>query len=85
VDFFLGAMVYHLILENDLVKSERIETITKGLTWGQWNPVTQTLYFIHFRQVTVNDEEGERIERSATLSGFQFHAEVPHEAVVGLI
>lgn len=56
--------------------------------WAQWDPINQTLYYIHFRKPTRSLVEGEEIAAengdkvTPTLSGLQFHDDLPHETVV---
>lgn len=61
----------------------------KKFIWAQWDPLQQTLYYIHNRKRNRCLVEGEEepIEDSInkltpTLSGLQFNDEVPHETVV---
>lgn len=64
------------------------ESIVRVFIWAQWDPINQTLYYIHFRKPTRSLVEGEDVEAEAsdkvtpTLSGLQFHDELPHETVV---
>lgn len=66
----------------------RFESIVRVFIWAQWDPINQTLYYIHFRKPTRSLVEGEEIEAAAgdkitpTLSALQFHEELPHETVV---
>ncbi|KAJ8933460.1 hypothetical protein NQ314_014017 [Rhamnusium bicolor] len=59
--------------------------------WAQWDPVQQTLYYIHNRKRNRCLVEGEEeiVEASGTkitptLSGLQFNDELPHETVLNI-
>lgn len=70
------------------VENFSFESIVRVFIWAQWDPINQTLYYIHFRKPTRSLVEGEEVEADAgdkvtpTLSGLQFHDELPHETVV---
>lgn len=80
---------YQIKLEGEFcVKNFCFESIVRVFIWAQWDPINQTLYYIHFRKPTRSLVEGEEVEADAgekiipTLSGLQFHNELPHETVV---
>lgn len=65
------------------------ESIVKVFTWAQWDPMNQILYYIHNKKPARSIVEGEEVplpldpKSSPTLSGLQFHDDLPHESVVG--
>lgn len=82
-------------MKNDTIylseDSFTFECLVKAFTWAQWDPLHQTLYYIHNKKPIrglVEDEEkipsdlGTKI--SPTLSGLQFHDDLPHESVVSI-
>lgn len=65
------------------------ESLVRTFTWAQWDPVHQTLYYIHNRKPSKCLVEGEEESPMKsgnkvlpTLSGLQFHDDLPHESVV---
>ncbi|XP_044016035.1 protein pigeon isoform X2 [Aphidius gifuensis] len=73
------------------IKSLKNEIIVKTFFWAQWDTINQVLYHIHNRRaptslVTENDNEARpKITNTCpTLSGFQFHDELPHETVLNI-
>ncbi|XP_066601212.1 protein pigeon isoform X2 [Prorops nasuta] len=66
------------------------ESIVKTFIWAQWDMINQVLYHIHHRQVPVNlitEEETETskpMRSNPTLSGLQFHDDLPHETVLNI-
>lgn len=65
------------------------EDLVKKFIWAQWDPLQQTLYYIHNRKRTkcLVENDDENFEESnnkltPTLSGLQFNDELPHETVV---
>jgi hypothetical protein len=65
------------------------ESLVRKFSWAQWDPVHQTLYYIHNRKPSRCLVEGEEdtftnvtTKTSPTLSGLQFHDDLPHESVV---
>lgn len=67
------------------IESFNFESIVRVFIWAQWDPINQTLYYIHFRKPTRSLVEGEEIDGdkiTPTLSGLQFHDELPHETIV---
>lgn len=65
------------------------ETLVGAFIWAQWDCMHQVLYYIHFRKQTkclVEGEENEIPEKkiSPTLSGLQFHDDLPHETVLNI-
>lgn len=78
-------------LKNSDIENLSFESIVRVFIWAQWDPVNQTLYYIHFRKPNRSLVEGEEIAAdegdkvTPTLSGLQFHDELPHETVVGVL
>lgn len=64
------------------------DTLVRTFVWAQWDVVHQTLYYIHFRKPIKSLVEGEDLvvndRAMPTLSGLQFHDDLPHETVVSL-
>ena len=70
----------------------------RSFTWAQWDPIHQSLFYIHFRKPAARLVEGDddicngcpstetgrrqEMELAPTLSGLQFHDNMPHETVV---
>lgn len=71
------------------IKEMKSESLAKTFIWAQWDATNQVLYHIHRRKpvtsVFVEDSENsppKPIESCPTLSGLQFHDDLPHETVV---
>ncbi|XP_064215445.1 protein pigeon isoform X2 [Tribolium castaneum] len=67
------------------------ESLVRKFSWAQWDPIHQTLYYIHNRKPTRCLVEGEEetppsltSKTSPTLSGLQFHDDLPHESVLNI-
>ncbi|XP_069681884.1 protein pigeon isoform X1 [Periplaneta americana] len=65
------------------------ESMVRAFSWAQWDPINQSLYYIHYRkpQLSVEGEEpeeGREEELSPTLSCLQFHDDMPHETVLNI-
>lgn len=82
-------MQYQLNLTHFDVEGFSVEYLVRAFFWAQWDAVHQTLYYIHYRKPTralVEDEEEIKTDNetnlSPTLSGLQFHDDLPHETVV---
>lgn len=89
--WFLGIFQYQLRNKDVDLEEETItkEYLVKKFIWAQWDPLQQTLYYIHNRKrnrCLVEGEEEYQVESenkfSPTLSGLQFNDELPHETVV---
>ncbi|CAH0561891.1 unnamed protein product [Brassicogethes aeneus] len=77
-----------ITLNND---SFTYESLVRTFIWAQWDPIHQTLYYIHFKKPIrglVEDEERAPVDLgtkvSPTLSGLQFHDDLPHESVLNI-
>lgn len=88
-----GILQYQIKNDNsDLTASSfYYESLVRKFTWAQWDPVHQTLYYIHNRKPSRCLVEGEEdavssagTKTSPTLSGLQFHDDLPHESVVSI-
>ncbi|RZC36003.1 pigeon, partial [Asbolus verrucosus] len=73
------------------VDSFSYESLVRKFTWAQWDPVHQTLYYIHNRKPSRCLVEGEEepltnigTKIAPTLSGLQFHDDLPHESVLNI-
>jgi hypothetical protein len=76
-----------VFLLQDLFGCLNAELLVRAFSWAQWDPINQSLYYIHYRksQLIVEGEEleqGREEELSPTLSCLQFHDDKPHETVV---
>ncbi|GLV45117.1 pigeon [Carabus blaptoides fortunei] len=66
------------------------ESLVRAFIWAQWDCVHQVLYYIHYRKPIRCLVEGEEYEAnesmklSPTLSGLQFHDDLPHETVLNI-
>lgn len=91
---FQGVMIYTVQFDtsaNDLrpIKELKSEIFVKTFIWAQWDMINQVLYHIHHRRipasvVTENDDENNLKSSKPTLSGLQFHDDLPHETVVSI-
>lgn len=77
--------------EPPAVSSLDSESLVRTFIWAQWDATNQVLYHIHNRRaptslVTEDDNESRSKTNvtSPTLSGLQFHDDLPHETVVRL-
>lgn len=71
------------------IKELKSEILVKTFIWAQWDMINQVLYHIHHRRipasvVTENDDENNSRSSKPTLSGLQFHDDLPHETVVSI-
>lgn len=71
------------------IESLKSESLVKTFMWAQWDMVNQVLYHIHHRKIPVSlvsededDKESKPVRSNPTLSGLQFHDDLPHETVV---
>jgi hypothetical protein len=76
-----------VLLFQDLCGCWNTESLVREFLWAQWDPINQSLYYIHYRksQLSVEGEEpeeGKEEELSPNLSCLQFHDDMPHETVV---
>lgn len=72
------------------IKELKSETLVKTFIWAQWDMINQVLYHIHHRQipaslVTEDDNQNSSKASRPTLSGLQFHDDLPHETVVSIL
>ncbi|XP_071632511.1 protein pigeon [Temnothorax longispinosus] len=71
------------------IKELKSETLVKTFIWAQWDMINQVLYHIHHRRiptsvVTEGDDENNSRSSKPTLSGLQFHDDLPHETVLNI-
>lgn len=78
-------------VDEQTIKDLKSEIIVRTFFWSQWDSTNQVLYHIHNRRaptslVTENDYEiPPKITNTCpTLSGLQFHDELPHETVLNI-
>lgn len=85
-NLFTAITLYHIKREDKCGRIEVVKTdsVTRIFTWAQWDCNIQSLYFIHFRKSTsaADGDDNVKQEFSPTLSGLQFHEDMPHETVV---
>ncbi|KAG7199310.1 hypothetical protein KM043_018163 [Ampulex compressa] len=73
------------------VKELKSESLVKAFIWAQWDMNNQVLYHIHHRKIPVSlvtEDDSESSAKSTktnpTLSGLQFHDDLPHETVLNI-
>lgn len=72
------------------IKELKSEILVKTFIWAQWDMINQVLYHIHHRRIPAsvvtenNDENNSKSSSKPTLSGLQFHDDLPHETVVSI-
>ncbi|KYQ56335.1 Protein pigeon [Trachymyrmex zeteki] len=71
------------------IKELKSEILVKTFIWAQWDMINQVLYHIHHRRipasvVTENEDENNSRSSKPTLSGLQFHDDLPHETVLNI-
>nr|XP_012148948.1 PREDICTED: protein pigeon isoform X2 [Megachile rotundata] len=73
------------------IQELKSESLVKEFIWAQWDMINQVLYHIHHRRIPVSlvseDEdtkENKSVRTNPTLSGLQFHTELPHETVLNI-
>ncbi|KAG5336483.1 PIGE protein, partial [Acromyrmex charruanus] len=71
------------------IKELKSEILVKTFIWAQWDMINQVLYHIHHRRiptsvVTENEDENDSRSSKPTLSGLQFHDDLPHETVLNI-
>ncbi|XP_078039604.1 gamma-secretase activating protein pigeon [Augochlora pura] len=74
-----------------IMKELKSESLVKAFIWAQWDMMNQVLYHIHHRRIpvsVVSENEEEKQNKSTrsnpTLSGLQFHDDLPHETVLNI-
>lgn len=90
---FSGILTYTVQFDTTVndsrpIKELKSEILVKTFIWAQWDMMNQVLYHIHHRQIAVSlVSENENNSKSSrpTLSGLQFHDDLPHETVVRLL
>ncbi|XP_046630464.1 protein pigeon isoform X1 [Neodiprion virginianus] len=77
--------------EANSVKELNSESLVRTFIWAQWDSVNQVLYHIHHRRSTTSlvTEEASNSQPKTpgsypTLSGLQFHDDLPHETVLNI-
>ncbi|XP_023289623.1 protein pigeon isoform X2 [Orussus abietinus] len=73
------------------VKEIKSESLVRTFMWAQWDATNQVLYHIHHRRAPTSlvtediDESRSKTTKSCpTLSGLQFHDDLPHETVLNI-
>ncbi|XP_076179612.1 gamma-secretase activating protein pigeon [Ptiloglossa arizonensis] len=80
-------------IESDFqpVQELKSEPLVKAFIWAQWDMINQVLYHIHHRRIPVSlvsedddEKQNKSIRTNPTLSGLQFHDDLPHETVLNI-
>lgn len=91
---YTGILIYTILFDTSTsdfqpIQELKSESLVKEFIWAQWDMINQVLYHIHHRRIPVSldseDEDGKEnksVRTNPTLSGLQFHADLPHETVV---
>ncbi|XP_028520247.1 protein pigeon isoform X2 [Apis cerana] len=73
------------------IQELKFESLVKAFIWAQWDMINQVLYYIHHKKIPVSlvsedeeEKENKSIRTNPTLSGLQFHDELPHETVLNI-
>ena len=73
----------------ETIKELKEETVVKNFIWAQWDAQSQVLYYIHHRKAVTSIFTEDTAEKShmppctsPTLSGLQFHDNLPPETMV---
>ncbi|XP_011502664.1 PREDICTED: protein pigeon-like [Ceratosolen solmsi marchali] len=84
-------ILYNANLESHMIIELKHETLVKAFIWAQWDATNQVLYHIHHRKTSTSlftDDSTENSHKSTsvspTLSGLQFHDDLPHETVLNI-
>ncbi|CAK9817147.1 Protein pigeon [Anthophora plagiata] len=79
------------VLDLHPIQELKSESLVKAFIWAQWDMINQVLYHIHHRKIPVSvvseDEdktENKSVRTNPTLSGLQFHDDLPHETVLNI-
>ncbi|XP_011332641.1 protein pigeon isoform X2 [Ooceraea biroi] len=75
--------------DSQSMKELKSEVLVKAFIWAQWDMINQVLYHIHHRRIsasviTEGDDESNCKSSKPTLSGLQFHDDLPHETVLNI-
>ncbi|XP_026675178.1 protein pigeon isoform X2 [Ceratina calcarata] len=89
-------MIYTIVFDTSVpefysIQDLKSESLVKTFIWAQWDMINQVLYHIHHRKMAVSvvseneeDKENKSVRTNPTLSGLQFHDELPHETVLNI-
>ncbi|XP_076752498.1 gamma-secretase activating protein pigeon isoform X2 [Xylocopa sonorina] len=89
-------MIYTIIFDTSVpdvysIQDLKSESLVKEFIWAQWDMINQVLYHIHHRKIPVSlvsedeeDKENKSVRTNPTLSGLQFHDDLPHETVLNI-
>lgn len=89
-------IIYTIIFDTSIldvysIQELKSESLVKAFIWAQWDMINQVLYHIHHKKIPlslVSEDEEEKENKSErtnpTLSGLQFHDELPHETVLNI-
>ncbi|CAB0042321.1 unnamed protein product [Trichogramma brassicae] len=84
-------LLYNTNTEIATIKEVKKEVIIRNSIWAQWDSINQVLYHIHLKKASTSvfTEDSNRDQHnppcsSPTLSGFQFHDDLPHETVLNI-
>ncbi|XP_012263330.2 protein pigeon [Athalia rosae] len=91
-----SVMLYNVHFDNTndgtyTLKELKSESLVRTFIWAQWDSVNQVLYHIHHRRSPtslVTEEASDSQQKTPgscpTLSGLQFHDDLPHETVLNI-
>ncbi|OAD60594.1 Protein pigeon [Eufriesea mexicana] len=73
------------------IQELKSESLVKAFIWAQWDMINQVLYHIHHKKIPISlvsedeeEKENKSVRTNPTLSGLQFHDELPHETVLNI-
>ncbi|XP_031775680.1 protein pigeon isoform X2 [Apis florea] len=89
-------VIYTIVFDTSVsdfysIQDLKFESLVKAFIWAQWDMINQVLYYIHHKKIPVSlvsedeeEKENKSIRTNPTLSGLQFHDELPHETVLNI-
>lgn len=89
-------VIYTIIFDTSVsdfysIQELKFESLVKAFIWAQWDMINQVLYYIHHKKIPISlvsedeeEKENKSIRTNPTLSGLQFHDELPHETVLNI-
>lgn len=92
--YVVDVIIYTIIFDTSIsdfysIQELKFESLVKAFIWAQWDMINQVLYYIHHKKIPISlvsedeeEKENKSIRTNPTLSGLQFHDELPHETVV---
>ncbi|XP_003426259.1 protein pigeon [Nasonia vitripennis] len=87
----MHTILYDTNSDIDTIKGIKSEILVKSFIWAQWDATNQVLYHIHHKKAQTSVFTDDAIEKphkppcaTPTLSGLQFHDDLPHETVLNI-